>query len=209
MNIYINTTGKFTFKDPVNSAVDESIEYKVVAIRSIKELIDTGDIPFETIYTPIGINEDLYKKDVKDNVNIIVLTNTGGNTYTYIPSSYISKAPDSSGYKYAETLLAINIGKIPLDLDLTSLKEDITDLILATIGLTTEAKNINVSAVELVDEITHTQFLRKINFGGSRNESYRIKYEKLLVAHGHQFEYTGKINQGLAIKLENEEIITN
>lgn len=209
MNVYINTVGKFTFKDPVNLAINEKMEYKVVAIRSIKELVDTGDDPFNTIYVPLGITEDKFREDVKNNINIIVLTNTSGNTYSYIPSSYISTAPDSSGYKYADTLLAVNLGKIPLDLDLTNLKEEIRDLILAKTGLTTEVKHINTSAIELVDEVTHLTFLRKINYGGSKEQSYRIKYEKLLEAYNHKFGYTGKINDGLAVKLENEEILVN
>jgi len=150
MNIYINTTGKFTFKDPVNLVLNENMEYKVVGIRAIKELIDTGDDPLKTIYEPIGLSEDMFRIDVANKVNIIVLTNTSGNSYTYVPDSYIVGAPDTSGYKYAENMLAINLGNLPLDLDLTNIKEEIVDLILSLTGLHTEAKVITTSAVELL-----------------------------------------------------------
>lgn len=206
MSLYVNTTGKFTFKDPVNNAIDESIEYNIVAVRSIKELIDTGDEPFVTIYEPLGIGKDKYREDVENNINIIVLTNTNGNTYTYVPESFIVNVPDSSGYKYAETLLAINLGKIPLDLNLTNLKEEIHDLILSLTGLNTEAKEIQTSAIELVDEVDHTLYLRKLNYGGANEESYRVKYEKLLEAYNHKFDYNQKINEGLATKLDTGEI---
>ena len=206
MSLYVNTTGKFTFKDPVNNAIDEAIEYNIVAVRSIKELIDTGDEPFTTIYEPLGIGKDKYREDVENNVNIIVLTNTNGNTYTYVPSTYIVDSPDSSGYKYAETLLAINLGKIPLDLDLTNLKNEIHDLILSLTGLDTEAKELQTSAIELTDEVDHVRYLRQLNYGGSKEESYRIKYEKLLEAYNHKFDYNQKLNEGLAVKLDTGEI---
>ncbi len=206
MSLYVNTTGKFTFKDPVNSAIDEDIEYNIVAVRSIKELIDTGDEPFATIYEPIGIGKDLYRKDVEDNINIVVLTNTNGGSYTYVPESFIVVSPDSSGYKHAEILLAINLGKIPLDIDLTSLKEEVQDLIQSLIGLKTEAKELVTSSIELMNEVDHTTYLRKLNYGGSKEESYRIKYEKLLEAYNKKFDFNQKINDGLVVKMETEEI---
>lgn len=204
--ININTRGRFTFKEPVNSVVAKDLEYRVVAIRTIKELIDTDDDPLKTVYNPIGLSEDVYREDVKNNINIITLSPVDGNTYNYIPESYIVGAPVITGNKYAETLLAINLGKLPIDLDITILTDEIKDIVKELYGLEVQVVKTNTSAVEIMSDIDHELFSRKLKYATFDKETIRVKYNKLLELYNKKYEYTELVNDSLGIKLEDGTI---
>jgi len=207
MLISINTKGKFTFKEPLNSIIAKDLEYEVVAIRTIKELIDTDDDPLNTVYVPIGLSEDIYREDVKNNINIITLSPVEGNTYNYIPESYIVGAPDTAGYPYAETLLAVNLGKMPIDFDMTTMKDEITQIIKELYGLEVEVAKTNTSAVEIFSEVDNALFQRKLKYATFSKETIRVKYAKLLELYNNRFDYTELINDSLGVKLELGEVV--
>ena len=69
----INTKGNFKFKPPYNVKEYESEIFTVDAIRSIKDMIASGEDPYKGVYQPIGMSEADYNTDSENKVPIVVL----------------------------------------------------------------------------------------------------------------------------------------
>lgn len=203
--VYPGLKGEFKFKSPVSEKVPKMV-YIVTSIRSIKELEDSIEKPLETIYAPIGLNKVHMEEDIKNKIDIIVLTDPTGVNYTYVPLDMISEAPKVDGVPYADRMLAVNLGKLPVDLDLSNVMDIIKDKILTITNMKVDVAVLNTSGVELVDEVDHELYMRKIEHGGQREESFESKYKKLEKVHKTLIKHTELINKGLYIKTQNGDI---
>lgn len=204
---YIGMHGRFVFKSPLSREIPD-IDFQVVSIRSLKELVDSEEEPLKTIYEPIGLSGTEYNQDLNENMKIVVLTDRTNSNYTYVPLNRIISLPDYSGVKYADKAIVVGMGKVPLDMDLTNITEILKDEILARTGLVVNPKELITSAIELVDDVKHETYERRIKYGGSKDDSWKVKYHKLLEEHEKLFAYNQKVNNGLIIKLEDGTIGT-
>lgn len=175
----INTKGKFTFKEPFNQKIFENHEYNVESIRSLVELYNSDEKPFDTIYKAVGLTEDDFKNDI-DNQVVIVVFKTGGGEYFYVPANRILSMPQVHGAKYQELTVAIPLGMIPLDYDLTLLKDNLKETVYATIGVDTQASTVATSAVTLFDKTQDATYRALLANRRTAFKSYRTKYEELL-----------------------------
>lgn len=175
----INTKGKFTFKEPYNTKIFENHEYQVESIRSLVELYNSDEKPFDTIYKAVGLNEDDFKSDIDDQVSIVVFK-TGGGEYFYVPANRILSMPQVHGAKYQEITIAIPLGLIPLDYDLTLLKDSLAETVNNTIGVETQAGTVLTSAVTLLDKTQDATYRQLLANRRTVFKSYRTRYEELL-----------------------------
>lgn len=174
----INARGKFTVQPPFDNLLSEFKEYTVTAIRSLQELEDSNENPLANIYTALSLTENDYNNDLNANVPIVVLRDTS-DSYVYIPANKIIGIPAVSGYKYQEKVLGISLGAIPIDENLNSIINDITDIIKDNLGVITNIKIVDSSAVILIDETEHKTYLTKRNSNRAGNsDSFRTKYFK-------------------------------
>lgn len=199
MNLTIGFKGKFTFKTPVSNVLDEDLEYEITSIRRITEVFVNEERPYDTVYVPLTLTKEQYNNDFVNNVNIIGIKSSRSTDYFYVPESYIASTPIITGVKYVEKILAINLGKVPVDLDLGTIKTYITDLITEKTNLITTVVEIENSGIELVKDVEHEIYIRKINHMSNREPTFREMYFELK----EKFDDLWKINDNLnnAIKV--------
>lgn len=175
----IHSKGKFTFSEPFNSLVKAAQEFTVVSVRSIIELEESGEKPFDTIYKAVNMTEDQFKDDLDSETPIVVFTTDGGE-YFYVPASKILSEPISTNIPYREQTLAVNIGNLPVSMDLTTLKSLIKDIVYDNLSITPHIKTIPTSAITVVENDKHNTFLALIESKRKIDKSYKTKYYELL-----------------------------
>lgn len=195
----IGSKGKFSFQSPFDTGTKKDTEYTVYSIRSIRELIDSGEDPLKYIYKNVGLSETEMNQDLEDNIPIVVLS-SGTNSYVYVPANRISALPDVSGVKYQQKMLAINIGHLPLDYSLDIVKETVKEAVLEMTGIESTVQAIDTSAIKYITADEHTTYMKLIEGRKKSNMSYRTRYKIL----NNQYETLKK-------KLEELEkcIVTN
>ena len=102
----IGSKGTFKFKEPVASKIDSNQQLEVKGVRSLSELENSNEDPFNTIYNIIGLTEEDYKKDAEVDIPIVIFA-TPGCEYFYVPANRILSIPKIDGVKYQELVLAL------------------------------------------------------------------------------------------------------
>ena len=178
----IGTKGKFAFKAPFDKNTKADTEYTVYSIRSIKELIDSGEDPAKYVYESVGLNSTDMANDQADNVPIVILS-SGTNNYIYVPANNITSLPDITGVKYQQKMLAINIGHLPLDYSLDVVKDTIKEAVLEMTGIESTVEAISTSAIKFITDDEHSKYMKLIDGRKTSNMSYRTRYKILKVTY--------------------------
>jgi len=176
---YINARGKFTFGAPYDTAYDMDQEYVVSSVHVIKELEDNGYDVLTYVYKNHGLDESDYGSDLDNNVPIITLRSTG-NTYIYVPADKIIAIPDITGVKYQDKILAVRLGYIPVNMDLTTASDIIKNTILNYTGLVVETEAILNSAITIFSPDEDTQWLNATQSRKTESKSDYTRYMEQL-----------------------------
>lgn len=171
----INSVGSFEFKPPFDTIVPRDQELKVIAVRSIPELEQSSLDPLNVIYLPNNLTEDNFKEDAVKDVPIVTLANEGGVKYT-VPANRINTIPAITGVKYQEKILAINLGPLPVILNLDTakgiLKQDVYDIL----GIDSQVEVINSSAITLMSKEEDAIYTQLRENRATVDKSYRTRY---------------------------------
>lgn len=154
--------GVFTYKPPFDKPEYKDLEVTVKALRLIKEVIDSEEDPFTNIYQLNGLDENIFSRDLKWKVPIIVFV-TDDVKYFYVPATYLGSLPKlQTGVKYQQLIMGVNLGYLPVDYNFDLIKETIIENLKATSGIVSTIETLKASAVEIVTEAEHTKFLNTI-----------------------------------------------
>lgn len=175
----IGSKGKFTFASPYDAILSQDQEYTVSGIRSIKDIEDSEEEPFRTIYEQVGLTENDFSNDVRNNIPIIILVTTG-NLYISLPANRIITQPDITGIKYQEKILAISLGSLPIDYDTSMLEDIISSDVYAASGIESVCKIIPSSAVHIMSKESHDLYIALINNRATVTKSYKTRYLETL-----------------------------
>lgn len=174
----VGTKGTFSFQEPFDSILFSSQEYEVKSIRSLKELYDSEEDPYTNIYASNNLTEDDFKTDLDNNIPIIVLANSA-NQYYYVPATKLASLPKSTGIKYQECMMVINLGYLPLEFNIDVAKDTIINDIKASLGIESTVETIKTSAIQLIDEDKHDEYQKLLKTRRTISESYRTRYHKI------------------------------
>lgn len=174
----INSKGMFTFKAPYNTLLNSNKEYTVKAVRSLKEMADSGERPYENIYKETGLTETDYYNALNSDIPIIVMIDSANN-YAYVPADKITSLPLTSGVKYQQTTLAVNLGLLPLSYVLDNIQKLLVDTIKANTGITTTVVPFVTSAVHLVTKEKDEEFKKQLEASRTNKDNYATKYISL------------------------------
>lgn len=133
----IGASGIYTLSVPFNTVLTQNASYKCLAIRQLQDIVASGVDPFQAYYVsaPTPISQDQYTADLANGVCIVSLQASSG-AVVYVPSSFIASFPAKGGVPYTNLMMAVDLGAMPDYVDLTFLKQQITDLVQTTVGLT-------------------------------------------------------------------------
>lgn len=174
----VGSKGKYTFKEPFNQEDYEKQELTVSAVRTFKELQDSNIDVFKTVYNLVGLTETDLLSDITNSVPIVVFTSTSGD-YLYVPANRVTGLPDTSGIKYQQIILAINLGLMPLDFNLKTAKQTVWDSVYDTLGVESEVQEIKSSGIVPVDPVEDLRYKRLLESRKTQDTSFRTKYYRL------------------------------
>lgn len=150
----IQASGLWVLKSPYQHLLDRETWYTCIAVRRIEDLLRLGVDVYKDYYQTYKLDDNTYQTDIKAGVCIITVKDTSGVAYSF-PSSYLASFPKGGGIPYQVLALAIDLGAIPVDKDLSHLQTALKELVQSTLGVTNEARLVNLSTVELVDRASH------------------------------------------------------
>lgn len=174
----IGSKGFFRFAPPFDTLVKNNQEYTVQAVRSLVELDKSEERPYDTIYIPVGLSASEFNSDLNQDVPVVVFT-TSGKEFFYVPANKILSIPKINGVTYQERVLAISLGNIPVDMDLTIIKDTIVNDVKDIVGVNSTVNEVLASAVAVipVDEAKMYEKLREND--KSVYKSYRTQLVEL------------------------------
>lgn len=150
----VGTAGIYNLATPFNTLLQNNTSYRCDAVRRFADFLEIGVEPFEEYYQPAGISEAQYNQDVVNRVCIVSLVSSTGH-WVYVPSSYILSYPDLNGVPYSVVVLGLELGALPNYMDLTGLKQVLSDICRDTVGVTPTIKEVVISAVEKLSQSDH------------------------------------------------------
>lgn len=156
----------FTFKEPINTYFKNkfnldalTVKLKVTSIIGMRDMIRT-DLrdPFSELYVPAGLDEVAYKKDLRDNINIISFSfrdYAGIEKYARCPLNYVQSISDITNKEYINKMIVLDMNRLPSDLDTTVFFNDLADFIESRMGIVPGIKEVNIGDVEFVTPDEH------------------------------------------------------
>ena len=170
--------GGLNFLTPIEKVIDVSLAYEITSVTRITEVFLNGTQPFETIYSVLGLTSEIYNRDFINNINIIGLKSVQGTDIFYVPESFINGIADATKIDYVEKILAINLGLVPVSLNLDNLLDTLKETIKSSTNLDVEVATMENSGIEKVDAIDHTIYMNKTKYLSARTPTYKELLEQ-------------------------------
>lgn len=142
----VGAKGSFSFSAPFDKVLSNAQEFTVTAIRSIQDFIDNELDPLNTIYVSSGLAITDYNNDLANQIPIVTLLSSG-NQYVNIPANRILSTPKLDGVAYQEQVIAIGLGALPINYDLTLAIDTIVNDVYATTGIMSTAQVVPSSGI--------------------------------------------------------------
>jgi len=160
----IGATGVFKLKEPLNNIINTRQNYKVIGIRSIKEMLENDEDVLTFVYLNQDLTEDDYNADLENDIPIVVLHGEDDAFY-YIPANRLLSIPDITGKIFRYKTIAVDLGLVPDDQDFNFLIDEIKDMVMSYYGIETNPKVIDISSAYIytMDEYKNFENNRKLN----------------------------------------------
>lgn len=142
----INVQGIYTLSGPWAQDVVPNTPYTCIAVRKFADIIRKGEDPYAIYYSPKGLSPADYQRDSNNGECIVTLRSAGGQ-FIYVPTFYIVSYPNQSGLAYAVTVLGVNLGAIPTGIDLSVIRQKISDVVHDYFGVTPNIQQAIISEV--------------------------------------------------------------
>lgn len=128
----LETKGRFTLKAPFVAAATKI--YTVISLRHFKEMIANSVDILGNYYTPKGLTQDDYDRDVKAGATLVILYADDGEML-FVPNSYIQSFPSQSIPPYANYVVSSQVGAFRTDYDFTFMKQKVAEVLSDTLGV--------------------------------------------------------------------------
>ena len=173
---YINAAGTWVLKAPYDTLLSKQERYTCISVTKLEKLVSMGDEPYDDYYEPKSIPQDTYQNDLISQVCIITVRDEAGQLYSF-PSSYLVSFPSGNGVEYGVLGLAVTIGPLPIDTNLTELKQRVKDLVKDTVGVEGDVVSLLLSNPEIVSFDSHESMKasRKLNIRESNTTPAQVK----------------------------------
>lgn len=198
----IGMKGTLKVKAPFDSLIDPAAFYECITLETLASSIANGETPFETYYEPLGLTEQDVQADLAAGAKLVTVQCMTGIIVT-IPSTYIESIPDANGVTYHCVMLGVALSVIPDTQDLSSLKQDIMNLVESRLGVKSKIEEVVYGPPTLIAQSTHLelQTLRASRVASSSSDAalvimYKEQLDKLR-------EQTAMLEQYIANQLSH------
>ena len=195
----VGTKGQFKFYTPFNTALNETAVFKVSAVRTISEFLNDNVDVLNIIYLNQGISKEAYDEDLENDLAIVVLQTEGGALY-YVPVRFIKTLPNLAGEIYVGKALFVNLGNLPVNLNIDFLTSELEDIIKSVLGVDSKVEIEEITSKFVVPYAQHDVKEEKRKQAISNHESC---YSRLFKTQ----KILGKTKTKLSLLLEKISIL--
>jgi hypothetical protein len=181
--------------------------YTNMAIRTFEDVYELGTDVYETYYVPMGLANGTvvggtpfsFATERNLQPNIITLEADDGEII-YVPDTFIQSYPNMGEVKYSHVILAVTLGALPDNNDLSYVKDEIQSLVAQIYGVNATVQEARAPSTGNPTAIEH-EALEAARAAAitlletDRAKALRLQAEKTLLQ--------GKINTLLAILRAN------
>ncbi len=160
----VGLVGKFKLDTKLTVTINEAILYEVTKVSSIKSLlVDNIDVE-KLLYVDQGLSSSDYDTDLLNKVSIVELTSPSGEIIT-VPERTITNSPESSGVRFVNKTILVNIGYIEDSFNLDFVMDDVTAVVKEGLGLpvSTTLESVSGNFVSTVEEFDLWEAARRGN----------------------------------------------
>lgn len=150
----IYSSGIFKLKGKLSTYLSSETYYTTVAIRKIEELEASGIDVYKAFYESLQLTEEEYAEDQLANRSVVTLKSSSGELY-HIPSSYLLSYPNGSGIIYSVVGIALDLGALPVNFDLSDLTGKLKQVVLSELGVVPRSRVLTLSNQEIISQKTH------------------------------------------------------
>lgn len=168
------TRGVFQLKAPFQVSVKTA--YTVTAVRSFSEIISRNTDPMVLVYDPVGLSEEFYVKDQAAGAMVITLTSAQGHQI-YVPDTYILSYPNMGDVAYAQTILAVSLGPMPVSFDTAAVEAEMKRVVAEVGGVSPTVRVARSPIHETVTNDEHVQLAaaRRGQISARDDDSVRVR----------------------------------
>jgi hypothetical protein len=152
----VGSSGTYVFTAPFSTLALPDDEYSCRAVRKLSDYISNNEDAYTNVYVAAGLTQTDYQNDLSVDMSIASLQSQIGH-WLYVPVRFIQSLPQSSGVAYQNKVLAVNIGAVPVALDLTFLTTAISNVVIDNFGITPQIQQVVTSKTSIVPYATDTQ----------------------------------------------------
>ena len=172
----VGSVGYFTALPPLTQLLLDNVTYKVVSVRTLREMNSNEDI-VNTLYLNNGLTENEFYNDLANNIHIIGLESSSG--VVYFPSNRLNSAVYGNGIQVQSNTLSIPIGPLPLTFNLESIKTSINDILKSEIGITSSVSVLKTSEVTLLPETEVNDYMNMLSAARTHALPPEARYNEL------------------------------
>lgn len=192
--------GTIEVRAPFDSLIDPTAFYECITLETLASLVSNGETPYETYYEPVGATEQDLNDDLRAGAKLVTFQSMNGIIVT-IPSTYIVSIPDANGVIYHTMMLGVALSVIPQTQDLSSIKQDISNLIESRLGVQCRIEEVVYGPPTLIAQSIHNELQQvrqsKINLSSS-DAAKVIEYKQTIDQMRHQIKL---LEEYVAMKL--------
>lgn len=197
----VGYVGGINFLSPLEKVIDVTLSYEITSVTRITEVFLNGTQPLETIYKPLGLTQENYNTDFINNIFIIGLKSVKGTDIFYVPESYTNGYSDATKIEYVGKVLAINIGLVPVKMDLSNLFFRLKETVKEYTNLDVEVSYIENSAIEMVSKEEHVIYMNKVNNLSARTPTFKELYFALKEDYDNLWKVTNNLNGAIEVNV--------
>lgn len=195
----VGTVAVVSFKEPYASYVKGILStsagkhsLEVISVTSMDDVIRISkrDV-FMDVYNPVGLSVTEYGQDLLDKIPLISFSNKdeeGFERLIRVPLNYVEQIRPTTLINYATRFIILDLGKLPVDLDLTPFYGDLKDYVASRVGVESELKDTTID--EFMD-VSYEDFttLETIRVNSIKvNKTLSVRLEELELKHSAVME---------------------
>jgi len=153
MYAILDAKTNFKFLTPFES-LNLDREYTIVGINKMSNYTATSIDLLATVYEPYGLTQLDLDNDTLAGHSLITLVNDSEEIY--IPSNYLDvHDSDRTTHRYTRRVLILDVGGLPIEDDLTLLKDELTSTTTNLLGITPHIREIETTPITFMLDSIH------------------------------------------------------
>lgn len=193
LTVSVPTIGQIAnvkFKEPytgyvkgILSTSKDSHHVEVVSVTSMEDIIRVSkrDVFMDT-YNPVGLSLTEYSQDLLDKIPLVTFANKDADGFerlVRVPLNYVESISPATNIDYAGRYLIVDLGKLPVELDLSPIFTDLADYVASRTGVDPEITDTTLEEFEAVeyDEFRTRETIRTQSV--KVNKTLHVRYEEL------------------------------